>query len=450
MIKQQKPWHYLFWLMVVIIFISPLVYWLTGLGQMAHTLSAEIVRLPDGMLASSSKAEALHSLRLPMRLERMIIYPVLLIAFQLSGGAIALRQQIDTRIQPWLAYRIPKLGQLFSRIGQRIPLTWRERLGGRDLLIIILFIGVLNLTIYLLYLPFNYYRGFIVPHQFGLANPNHTTFRWLSDWGKQVVLTLSVEGTMWFGFFALMRLIPKRWPLVAGALSLVAAFVLTILMPVIVTPLFYTVRPLADADLHTRILTLAERAGTLVDHIDVIDASTKTNQVNAYFTGVGDTRRIVLYDTLLTGYTADEVEVVLAHELGHWYYRHTLVLVLAMGAVVWIALYVLKRILHKSWQWLGLTGPADVAGLPYILAIVAIATSLSLPAQNLFSRYGEGQADEFALTVSQKPAAFIALFEQFAEQNLSIVQPPTWEKYLFYTHPPVNERIQRAKGMLAD
>jgi STE24 endopeptidase len=183
-----------------------------------------------------------------------------------------------------------------------------------------------------------------------------------------------------------------------------------------------------------------------VDNIYVIDASTKTTQVNAYVTSFGQAQRMVLYDTLLEGYPLDQVEVVVSHELGHWYYQHLLWGTIGASAAGWLGLFALRWLLDRSWQSLGWQSAADVAGLPYLLAILAIVTGLSLPLQNGISRYAEGQADAFALTTSQNPTAAVTFFEQLAEQNLSLVKPPAWEVFLFYTHPPIAARIQRAES----
>ena len=444
--KTIKDKHLFLWLIIIVILISPLIYYFTGIGQAASNLPAEITRLPGGTLANSPKAEALHSLSLPIGLERMLIYPLLLLAFQLSGMGIALRNHLETQIHPRLSNRLPWLVQLTGRAGRWLPPSWRKRLPGRDLLVIALFILTFNLGIYLLYLPFNFYRGFVLMHQFGLST--QTVPGWFSDWGKNVLIGLVIEGSLWTGFFALMRLLPRRWPVLAGGLLVATSFVLVLLTPILITPLFYTVQPLEDANLRTRILNIAERAGMPVEEVYVIDASAKTTQVNAYVTGFGRAQRIVLFDTLLAGYTPDEVEVVLAHELGHWYYRHVLLGLLAMGAIGWLGLFALRWLLNRTWQGLGLRNPTDVAGLPFILATIAVVSMLSLPVQNAFSRYGENQADTFALTVSQKPAAFIQLFTHLAEQNLTIVNPPAWEKLVFYTHPPATERIRRAEHTL--
>ncbi len=411
--KFQRFFNWLSLSLVAIILISPLLYWFSGVGQAAPGLAAEITRLPDGSLISSPKAEALHSLLLPMRLQRLLIYPLLLLAFQFSGGAIGLRQ--------WLERRLTR----------------------RDVLVILLFFLIFETSLALLYLPFNFYASFILMHQFGLSA--QTGVGWLSDWVKSLVIGLITGGLVWTGFYALMRLFPRRWPVPAGAALLALAFVFTLLTPILITPLFYKVQPLEDADLTSRILNLTERAGMKVKQVEVIDASAKTTTVNAYFTGFSGDRRIVLYDTLLSGYTPDQIEVVLAHEMGHWYYQHVFWSVLGLGLVGWIGLFGLGWLLNRSWRPLGLHGPADVAGLPYVLAVVALASMLSLPFQNGISRYAERQADWFALTTSQKPAAFIELFEQFAVQNLSMVDTSGWEKVIFYTHPPITERLEMAE-----
>jgi Zn-dependent protease with chaperone function len=123
--------------------------------------------------------------------------------------------------------------------------------------------------------------------------------------------------------------------------------------------------------------------------------------------------------------------------------------VLGLGALGWLGLFGLQWLLNHTWRRLGLSGPADIAGLPYVLAVIAIASILALPVENGISRFAESQADRFALTTSQNPTAMVELFEQFAVQNLSLVNPPAWEKLIFYTHPSLAERIGMAEGWQA-
>jgi STE24 endopeptidase len=441
--KRRNIWWWLFLIILVVILLSPSPYWLTGVGQSAAALSAEISRRPDGTLVSSPKAEALHRLSLPMRIERLLIYPLLLLCFQLSGGALRLRRWLEERVRSLPSGQPLQMARGLGGIGRLIPRTWRQRAAGRDLLVIFLFVFTLDVVLSLLYLSFNFYSGFILAHQFGLST--QTAAGWAGDWVKNLLITLVMDSLAWTGFYGLMRLMPRRWPIPAGAMMVLLSALLVLITPILITPLFYEVRSLDDAALRARILDLADRAGMHVDEVYVINASAKTTRVNAYFTGFGDARRIVLYDTLLTGYTPNQVEVVLAHEMGHWYYRHVLLGLVGMGAAGWIGLFGLRWLLNRVWRPLGLSGPADVAGLPYVMAVVAVVTMLSLPIQNGLSRYAERQADRFSLAVSQKPGVFVELFEKLAVQNLSVVDVPAWEKFVFYTHPPIVERIRSAE-----
>ena len=446
--KPHRIRLWLFLIVVIIILLSPLAYWLTGVGQASGRLSAEIAHAPDGTLLSSPKAEALHRLALPMRVEQLLVYPLLLVTFQLSGGALALRRRLEGKAHTPPSGQVQNLPLLQRWMGRLIPHAWRQRLAGRHLLVVLGFVLIFDLALALLYLPFNYYSGFILAHQFGLST--QTAPGWAGDWLKNLIITLVIDGPVWTGFYALLRLMPRRWPIPAGALLVLfsAAFVLA--EPLVITPLFYQVRPLNDARLRARILALAGRADMHVDEVYVINASSKTTEANAYFTGFGGAQRIVLFDTLLTGYTPDQVEVVLAHEMGHWYFRHVWLGLLGMGAAGWIGLFGLRWLLKHSWRRLDLSGPADVAGLPYLLAVVAIVTALSLPFLNSLSRFGERQADRFALEVSHKPGVFIELFERLAVQNLSPVDASAWEKLIFYTHPSIAERIRMAEGNIRD
>jgi STE24 endopeptidase len=434
---------WLFGAAILLILASPGLYWSTGIGQSAAALSPQLRRQPDGSLFSSPKAESWHQLSLVIRLERLLVYPLLLLAFQFSGSAIALRQRLETRLYPWLAGHLAWLETRSSRLRSRIPQTWRNRLDRRSLLVSLFFILALNLLVVVLYLPFNFYQSFILAQQFGLST--QTAGGWFGDWSKRVMLRLVEEGLLWTGFYLLIQLFPRRWPVPAGVLLILMSFSLTLLTPILITPLFYEVRILQDANLLNRILSLAGHAGLSIDEVYVIEASAKTVEANAYVSGFGRAQRIYLYDTLLANYTPDQVEVVLAHELGHWYYHHVLLGLVGLSAAGWLGLFGLRWLLKYTWQRLGLRGPADVAGLPFILAVLSLVTTLSLPVQNSLSRYGERQADEFALAATQKPEIFIELFEQLAEQNLSVVDAPAWEKLIFDTHPSTVERIDQAK-----
>jgi Zn-dependent protease with chaperone function len=205
-----------------------------------------------------------------------------------------------------------------------------------------------------------------------------------------------------------------------------------------------------DADLRSRILTMAGRADVVIDDISIIDASSKTTTVNAYFTGYGGASKIVLWDTLLQKHPPDQVDVVIAHEMGHWVYHHGLIGAMLSTALTWLGLFVIRLWFSRVWKILGWRGSDDVVSYPYLLALIALAGVLSLPASNAASRVAENMADAFAIEISQEPAAAARLFESFASENLSMVDVSPWEKFIFYTHPPLAERIERARQVMLD
>jgi STE24 endopeptidase len=429
----------LLFLTIALIILSPLVYFGTGIGQQAHTLSPEPVTLADGNLQSSPKAEALHSLNLPIRIERLLIYPVLLLLMQYSGLAVKLREWLTEKWLPPIR-RVPG----FNWLDQRLTRLTRNRLLLVDVVIIALYLTLVSLGLSLIYFPFSIYSGFVLRHQFGLST--QTLGAWLRDfgvgWGVNWVITLITFG----GFYILLKLAPRRWPIWGGVGLTLFAFSLIVLEPILITPLFYEITPVTDPDLQHRIQVMADRAGVVIDDISIIDASRKTTTINAYFTGYGQASKIFLWDTLLQEHPPDEVDVVIAHEMGHWVYRHVLLSTLGMVALSWLGLFVWRFWSNRVWRRLGWIGPDDVASYPYLLGVIALVGILTMPFINGVSRFGEGQADDFALAISQKPVAAAAMFERMARENLSMVNVPTWEKIVFYTHPPLAERIKKAQS----
>jgi STE24 endopeptidase len=429
------------YLTILIIILSPLIYFSTGIGQQAHTLSPEPVVLADGSLRSSPKAEALHALRLPLRLERLLIYPVLMLLMQYSGLAIKLREWLMNK---WL----PPIQRVssFNWLDQRLTRLTRNRLSPVDVVIIALYLTLITLGISLIYFPFSIYSGFVLRHQFDLST--QTLGAWLHDFGVDWMVNWVITLVTFGGFYILLKLAPRRWPIWVGVGLALFTFGYIVLEPILITPLFYEITPVTDPDLQHRIQMMADRAGVAIDDIFIIDASSKTTTINAYFTGYGEASKIFLWDTLLQKNPPDEVDVVIAHEMGHWVYRHVLLATLGMVALSWLGLFAWRFWSNWVWRRLGWTGPDDVASYPYLLGVIALVSILTLPIVNGISRFAEGQADDFALVISQKPEAATKMFERLARENLSMVDVPRWEKIIFYTHPPLAERIKKAKSTI--
>jgi len=315
--------------------------------------------------------------------------------------------------------------------------------GHRPWLALTLYAACLLLLYRLLLLPLELYGGYYREHMYGLSTQG--LGGWFRDWGKglllQVILLLPTVNLL----YLFIRRDPLRWFLPAGGVLTVLILVLAFAAPVLIDPLFHTFTPLKDADLKGRVIRLAERAGVAVEQVLEADASRRTVKANAYVTGFGQTKRIVLYDTLLTRASADEVEVVLAHEMGHRMYQH---IWKGVGLSV-VALFVGLGITALVLRWGSarglITHPADPAGLPLLILTLLLLSLVTLPLQNVVSRHFERQADRAALELTGNRQAHIKVEVDLARSNLADITPPRWAVLLLYTHPPVLERIAIAE-----
>lgn len=308
-----------------------------------------------------------------------------------------------------------------------------------------LFIALLVLGFELLMLPLGFYAGFVREHAFGLST--QSAGAWLVDRGKGALLSLLIAVPLGCLLCLLWRRYPGRWVLPAWLLAAAVTLLLVALTPVLIDPLFNTIRPVEDPALRQRVLTLAARAGLAVEDVYITDASRRTRKGNAYFTGLGATKRIVLYDTLVAGSDPAAVDLVVAHEMGHWAHAHIwkgialsllgTALLLACGARVldWAAR---RGAFH-------LAGPADVAGLPLFLLTLFCLSLIGLPLQTAVSRHFEREADQTSLVLTQDPAAFVRAEVDLARSNLADLAPPPLLVWALYTHPPVAERIRMAE-----
>ncbi len=316
--------------------------------------------------------------------------------------------------------------------------------GGRPWLARLLVLSALVLGFALLRFPFSL-THYLHAKAFGLRHDPVAS--WLGDWVKSLGvgwLLAAVVGLLVLGLFARW---PRAWWPAAGAAVALLTVLYVALSPLVVDPLFNRFHRLQDRALETRLLDLAREGGVPATEVLVADASRRTPAVNAYFTGVGNTQRIVLYDTLLQKFTPDEVALVVAHEVGHWRLHHVRK-GLALGAVaVFLGLGVGHLVLG-GWSaagWRGISGRGDPA-----LAIPAYALYISLmlisvAPSNWISRRMESQADRESLVLTDDPATFVRAEVRLARENLSDVFPPAWIEDLLYTHPCTARRIHTAE-----
>ena len=248
--------------------------------------------------------------------------------------------------------------------------------------------------------------------------------------------------------YAVLRAAPQTWWLWTAAILLLFQVVLANLAPILIMPLFNKVVPLGEeyADLSARLLRLAAQANTKVRGVYKFDMSRRTKAANAALMGLGNTRRIVLGDTLLTEFSADEIETVLAHELGHHVNKDIPVGLAVDTALTLIGLYVASLIMNWGVAVFGFTSPADPASLPLFILAMGLYGLITMPLGNAYSRWRERNADRYALRATNKPQAFISAMTRIANQNLGEVDPEPWEEFLLHSHPALGKRIALAQA----
>lgn len=320
---------------------------------------------------------------------------------------------------------------------------WAASLTGVPALRLAVVAGVLGLAHTLLGLPLAMVRRYWLPRRHGLLH--QPLAAWLGDWLKGAALGAALGLASVEVIYALLRWMPGWWWLAASAVFVAASAVMTMVLPVWVLPLFYRLTPLGDAALRERLLGLARRLGVPAVGVWVADQSRKSRTANAMLAGLGRTRRIILFDTLVDRFTPDEIESVLAHELGHHvnrdHGRGLLVQALLTVASLWVA----DRALGAGARWLGLASPADPAGLPWLGLVMLAVGLVAAPLANGFSRWIERQADDFSLRITGNTAAFIGAMERLAGLNLAERRPHRLKEIMLHSHPAIDRRIARAR-----
>lgn len=249
--------------------------------------------------------------------------------------------------------------------------------------------------------------------------------------------------------YFLLRTTADAWWLIATAFMLLFNVVLANLAPVLIFPIFFKFKPLEDAELGARLTALAERAHTRVRGVFTMMLSEKTTEANAALMGLGHTRRIVLGDTLYEKYSHDEIETILAHELGHHVHRDIAWSLVVETALTLVGFFVADVFLKWSVAQLGYQSIADLAAFPLLGLAISVFGFITMPLGNAYSRWREGMADEYSLQTTHKAGAFIGAMEKLANQNLAELEPEPWVEFLLYDHPPIGKRIKQGERFAA-
>jgi STE24 endopeptidase len=294
--------------------------------------------------------------------------------------------------------------------------------------------ALFSVVIFLIVLPLQYYRGFVIDHSFGLSN--QTLASWFMDVLKDRAITLVINTAALTLLYTLIIYIPGNWWMVASAVFIIFLIVVVFIYPILIDPLFYNFSPLEDKELQKSIIKMTDDAGIEVEKILIADASTKTNRVNAYFTGLGNTKRIVIYDNLLNNYSKEETLSVIAHEIGHWKYRHIFLSIIMGAAGIFMIMFILKLIQAN----INLNTSVKLVIILFI--VFSLLNYLSMPLQNFVSRQFEKQADRTVFELTGDRDTQVEILGNLARSNLSNVDPGPVLKYILYTHPPTMDRIR--------
>src|ERR1035437_68376 len=302
-----------------------------------------------------------------------------------------------------------------------------------------LFIGICGVATGFIFAPLNYYTGFYIEHKYKLSN--QTLIGWMYEDAKGLFIYLVICIPVLLFVFWMLNKYGAIWWLPMAVFPFILSVLLARIVPVVVLPLFYKITPLEDEDLKARIYILAKDAGIKVQNVYKFNMSKNTKKANAAFTGIGKSKRILLGDTLLDNYSKDEIETVLAHELGHYKKKHIIKNIIIGTASSFFTLFFIAFFYDKSVGWFHFASRIDISALPLLSLWTMLIGILLTPIGNIISRKYEYEADEYAVTSTHKTADFISTLEKLNKQNLGDKNPHPFVEWFFYSHPSIKKRI---------
>ena len=307
---------------------------------------------------------------------------------------------------------------------------------------VLIFMALFGLGGVLVGLPLDAYEHTRSVH-YGLSV--QTWRSWWADLLKGLAVAAVLGLPLVLGLYRLLAVAPTTWWLWAGLFYLVITVLLAQLAPVLIMPLFFKFTPYEDEGLTPRLAAVAAAAGTQVAGVFRTNLSSKTTAANAWLSGMGRTRRIVLGDTLLEKYPADEIVAIFAHEMGHHVHNDLWRGIAVSSAVSLVGFWIAAQVLAVAVAYFGYSGPADLAAFPFLVLVLAAFGFVTSPLLSAYSRRQEWAADRYALTHGPGPAACADAFTRLANQNLADPEPPRWQVWFSYSHPPILQRIAAAE-----
>jgi Zn-dependent protease with chaperone function len=331
---------------------------------------------------------------------------------------------------------------LFTGFSARIR-DWAKRVGRWWFLIIGVYFAIFMIINFAIDLPLSYYQGYARQHAYGLSN--QTPGKWFGDEIKGLLIGI-VAGFLFLWIpYLLLKKSPRRWWLYTGLLAIPFLILVILVQPVWIDPIFNKFGPMKNKELETKILQLAERAGIEGGRVYEVDKSQDTKTLNAYVTGFGATKRIVLWDTIIAKLDEDELLFVMGHEMGHYVLGHVWKSILFFSLLIIAALYAIHRtagwLIDKFHERFGFTELSDVASLPLIILLFSAYFLIIAPAALAFSRHNEHEADRFGLEITRNNRAAATAFVKLQQENLGVPRPHIIVKLWRASHPTLGERI---------
>ncbi|MGH9769690.1 MAG: M48 family metallopeptidase [Blastocatellia bacterium] len=331
---------------------------------------------------------------------------------------------------------------LFTGFSARIR-DWAKRIGKWWFLVIGVYFAIFLIINFVIDLPLSYYQGYARQHAYGLSN--QTFGKWFGDEIKGLLISIVVGFLFLWIPYLLLKKSPRRWWFYTALLAIPFLILAILVQPIWIDPLFNEFGPMKNKELETKILQLADRAGIEGSRVYEVDKMKDTKTLNAYVTGFGATKRIVLWDTIIAKLDEDELLFVMGHEMGHYVLGHVWKTILFLSLLIMATLYAIHRtagwLIDKFHRRFGFTELSDIASLPLIILLFSAYFLIVAPAALAFSRHNEHEADRFGLEITRNNRAAATAFVKLQQENLAVPRPHTLVKLWRASHPTLGERI---------
>ena len=362
--------------------------------------------------ALAKEYDAIHN---RLYLVEILVMIVLLAVYQFSGASVALAEGLT------------------NRFGDMWYLTY----------VVYTLVSVFGFSACMF--PFTFYSGHVLEHHYELSN--ETTGEWFADFFKSMMIDLLLTAILFPVIYSLLRWMPHWWWLAAAAFYILFSVVMSTVAPVLIMPLFHKFEPLEEGELTDAVRKMMEEAGIKVVGVFKWGLEAKTSTANAAFAGFGRTKRIILGDTLLAGYSKEEILAILAHEVGHYKNRDMLRLMLTSSLLAVLGFYVAHCCLNALVGLFDLGEIHNIAAAPIFVFSIFIFSLISMPFSNMHSRRREYAADAHASRTLGTSEALVSALEKLADQNLSNKEPAAWVEFMLHSHPSISRRVARLQEL---